>query len=104
RWLPVYWAPELATLAPGTAVEVRGDPVRGRLVLPVVDGAEIWPSGWLRRSAPRGSRQVADPTPETTGTGWLRQVRVDAVLLAVAPVLGLLWSYVDGTGVGGVVV
>jgi hypothetical protein len=104
RWLPVHWSPELATLAPGTAIEVRGDPVRGRLVLPVVDGAEIWPSGRLRRSAPRGGREVADPMPETTGTGWARQVRVDAVLLAVAPVLGLLWAYVDGSGVGGFVV
>ena len=104
RWLPVHWSPELATLAPGSAIEVRGDPVRGRLVLPVVDGAELWPSGRLRRGAPRGSREVADPLPETTGTGWARQVRVDAVLLAIAPVLGLLWAYVDGTGVGGFVV
>lgn len=104
RWLPVHWAPELATLAPGTAVQVLGDPVRGRLVLPVVDGAEIWPSGRLRRTTPRGSRQVADPMPETTGTGWARQVRVDAVLLVIAPVLGLLWAFVDGSGTGGFVV
>jgi hypothetical protein len=101
RWLPVHWAPELATLAPGTAIEVRGDPVRGRVVLPVVDGAELWPSGRLRRGAPRGSRQVADPMPESTGTGWGRQVRADAVLLAAAPLLGLLWAYVDGSGFPG---
>lgn len=104
RWLPVHWSPELATLAPGTAIEARGDPVHRRLVLPVVEGAELWPSGRLRRNAPRGSREVAGPLPESTGTGWGRQVRVDAALLAVAPVLGLLWAYVDGTGAGGFVV
>lgn len=104
RWLPVHWSPELATLAPGTPIEVRGNPGRGRLVLPVVDGAELWPSGRLHDRAPRGGREVADPMPESTGTGWGRQVRGDAVLLAVAPVLGLLWAYVDGSGVGGFVV
>ena len=104
RWLPVHWSPELAMLAPGTAIEVRGDPARGRLVLPVLDGAELWPSGRLRRDATRGSREIADPMPESTGTGWGRQVRVDAIGLAVAPVLGLLWAYVDGSGVGGFVV
>lgn len=103
RWLPVYWAPELATLAPGTPIELRGNPARGRLVLPVVDGAEIWPSGRLRERVPRGNREVAASMPESTGTGWGRQVRGDAVLMAIAPVLGLLWAYVDGSGVGGFV-
>lgn len=104
RWLPVYWAPELATLSPGTTIEVRGDPVRGRLVLPVVDGAELWPSGRLRARPPRGDRQVTGPAAETTGVGWLRQLRVDSLPLVAAPVLGLLWSYIDGSGVGGFVV
>lgn len=104
RWLPVHWSPELAVLAPDSAIEVRGDPARRRLVLPVVDGTEIWPSGRLRRNAPRGTREVADPMPESTGTGWGRQVRGDAVVLAVAPVIGLLWAYVVGGGVGGFVV
>jgi hypothetical protein len=101
RWLPVYWAPELARLAPGTPVELRGDPARHRLVLPVVDGAELWPSGRVRVSPPRGNRQVADPDPETADTGWGRQVRGDLVTLVVAPVLGILWAYVDGAGPGG---
>lgn len=104
RWLPVYWSPELAQLAPSTPIEVRGDPVRGRLVLPVVDGAELWPSGRLRTAPPRGEREVADPMPETVSVGWARQLRADAVPVAVAPVLGLLWTYVDGSGVGGFLV
>jgi hypothetical protein len=104
RWLPVHWAPELATLAPDSPVEVRGTPAPGRLVLPVVDGAEIWPSGRVRSRAPRGSREVADPMPGSTGAGWGRQLRGDSVLLLVAPVLGLLWAYIDGSGTGGFVV
>jgi hypothetical protein len=103
RWLPVHWSPELARLAPGTPIELRGNP-NGRLALPVVDGAELWPSGRLRASAPRGSRQVVDPAPETADTGWGRQVRADLVPLVAAPALGLLWSYVDGSGPGGFVV
>jgi hypothetical protein len=101
RWLPVYWAPELARLAPGSTIELRGDPGRGRLVLPVVDGAELWPSGRLRTRPPRGDRRVADPEPETAGTGWGRQVRGDLVPVLIAPVLGLLWAYLDSAGPAG---
>ena len=100
RWLPVHWSPELAVLAPGTPIELRGDP-KGKLVLPVVDGAELWPSGRLRMAPPRGNRQVVDPAPDTAGTGWGRQVRADVIPLVAAPVLGLLWAYVDGSGAGG---
>jgi len=101
RWLPVYWAPELARLAPDSVIELRGDPTRGRLVLPVVDGAELWPSGRLRARPPRGDRRVADPDPETADTGWARQVRGDLVAVVVAPVLGILWAYLDSAGPGG---
>jgi uncharacterized SAM-binding protein YcdF (DUF218 family) len=104
RWLPVHWSPELAGLAPDGLIEVRGDPVRGRLVLPVIDGAELWPSGRLRARPPRGNRQVADAAPGTSHVGWGRQIRGDAVSLAAAPVLGLLWAYVDNSGPGGFVV
>jgi hypothetical protein len=101
RWLPVYWAPELARLAPGSLIELRGDPARGRLVLPVVDGAELWPSGRLRVPPPRGDRRVADPEPDTAATGWARQVRGDLVPVLIAPVLGILWAYLDSAGPGG---
>jgi hypothetical protein len=101
RWLPVHWAPELARLAPDTPLEARGDPVRGRRVLPVVDGAEIWPSGRLRGRTPRGERQVTGPGEAPEAAGWARQLRSDAVALVVAPVLGLLWAFLDGSGAGG---
>src|SRR4051794_15283873 len=63
RRLPVHWAPELDRMSPGTRVEVHGDPARDRLVLPVVDDTEVWPSGRLRARQPRGDRQqsAADP-------------------------------------------
>lgn len=104
RWLPVYWSPELARLVPGSLLRVHGDPGRRSLVMPGLDGAELWPSGRLRRRPPRGDRSEADPEPEPAGTGWGRQVRGDAVALVFAPVLGLLWAFVDTSGVAGFVV
>jgi hypothetical protein len=100
RWVPVHWSEELARLGPGSLIGVHGRPERGRLVLPVADGAEVWPSGRVRNRAPRGERRQADPDPESSGT-WGRQLRGDAVGLVVAPVLGLLWAYLDGSGAGG---
>jgi hypothetical protein len=101
RWLPVHWSPELAQLAPDTAVEVHGDPVRGRRVLPVLAGAELWPSGRLRSRPPRGERQVTGPGEAPEEAGWGRQLRSDSVALVVAPVLGLLWAFIDESGAGG---
>ncbi|GAB4082661.1 hypothetical protein GCU67_11850 [Modestobacter muralis] len=101
RWLPVHWAPELDRLTPGTPVTVHGDPARGRLVLPVLDGAEVWPSGRLRGKEPRGQVRQAPVVPAATELGMARQARADGVLPFLAPVLGLLWAYVDSSGVLG---
>jgi len=103
RWVPVFWTPELAGLAPGSRIELRGDPASGRLVLPVVGGAEVWPSGRVRTRAPRGEQRAPRPTPGTAPVGMARQARVDAVVVFAAPVLGLLWAYVDGSGALGFV-
>jgi hypothetical protein len=105
RWLPVHWSPELAALEPDTRIEVRGDVAAGRTALPVVDGAEVWPSGRLRTRRPRGEQRVVVPAdlgkePVT----WLRQVRSDVLIVLAAPVLGLLWAFVDGSGTAGFVV
>jgi hypothetical protein len=104
RWLPVYWAPELDRLPPSTRIEVHGDPARDRLVLPVVEGAEVWPSGRLRSREPRGDLRQAAVDPAATEVGLARQARADGVLPFLAPVLGLLWAYVDSSGVPGFLV
>jgi hypothetical protein len=101
RWLPVHWSPELARLAPDTRLEVRGDPARGARVLPVVEGTEVWPAGRLRSRAPRGEQQVTGPGEAPEEATWARQLRGDGVGLVVAPVLGLLWAFVDESGGGG---
>ncbi|PZA19128.1 DUF3592 domain-containing protein, partial [Modestobacter versicolor] len=104
RWVPVHWTPELDRLAPGTRLEVHGDPARDRLVLPVVDGAEVWPSGRVRDREPRGDLRQAAVDPQATDVGLARQVRADGVFPLLAPVLGLLWAYVDSSGVAGFLV
>jgi hypothetical protein len=101
RWVPVHWAPELDRLPPGARIEVRGDPARERLVLPVVEGAEIWPSGRVHDRAPRGDLRQAPVDPAATDVGLARQARADGVLPFLAPVLGLLWAYVDSSGLLG---
>jgi hypothetical protein len=104
RWLPVHWAPELDRLAPGTRIEVHGDPARQLVVLPVVEGAEVWASGRVRSRAPRGDLRQAAVDPAATDVGLARQVRADGVLPFLAPVLGLLWAYLDRSGVPGFLV
>ena len=103
RWVPVHWSPELAALEPDSPVELRGD-LAGRSVLPVIDGAEVWPSGRLRTRPPRGERRVVVPedAPDRPPS-WARQVRSDVVVVFAAPLLGLLWAYVDGSGPAGFV-
>ncbi|MGY1615784.1 DUF3592 domain-containing protein [Geodermatophilus sp. SYSU D00691] len=103
RWVPVHWSPELAALEPDGPVQLRGD-LAGRAVLPVVDGAEVWPSGRLRSRPPRGERAVVVPADAPAGPPtWARQVRSDVVVVIAAPVLGLLWAYLDGSGTAGFV-
>ncbi|SDX86646.1 hypothetical protein SAMN05661080_01493 [Modestobacter sp. DSM 44400] len=101
RWVPVHWAPELDRLTPDSLLEVRGDPARDRLVLPVVDGSEVWPSGRMRTRVPRGDVRQAAVDPDALDPGLGRQARADGVVPFLAPVLGLLWAYVDGSGAGG---
>jgi hypothetical protein len=101
RWLPVHWTPELDRLAPDTRVTLHGDPDRDRLVLPVLAGAEVWPSGRLRSREPRGQLRQAPVVPDAAELGMARQARADGVLPFLAPGLGLLWAYVDGSGLPG---
>ena len=101
RWLPVHWSPELDRLRPGSAVSVHGDPATDPRVLPVVGGQQVWPSGRLRRAEPRGNLTQAPVDPAAADVGMARQLRGDVVVVALAPVVGVLWAYVDGSGPAG---
>jgi hypothetical protein len=111
-WVPVFWEPVLGDLMTGTPAAIHGNPDRGGVVVDIA-GTLIWPSGWRRASPPRGEhrsnagrwsqgaerRRAGDP--EWTGTApvsMARQARGDVALLLAAPIMGLLWSYIDGLG------
>ena len=102
RWIPVHFDPILATLPAPTSVQLHGDPQRRGLAAAEVDGVWLDPSGPIRATEPRGRRidSPARPDPDALAdTSWRRQLRADAVLLTPAPVVGLLWVYLDGGGV-----
>jgi hypothetical protein len=106
RWIPVYFEPALITLPTPTAVALHGDPRRNRLVAAVIDGVVLYPSGRVLRDDPRGRRvdnpSVVDDSVRAraaTALGLLPQLRADAVLIVPAPLIGLLWAFLDGGGV-----
>jgi hypothetical protein len=106
RWIPVYFDPVLVTLPTPSSVALHGDPRRHRLVAAVVDGTVLYPSGRVVRDDPRG-RRVDNPSEvddsvrarAVTVRGLLRQLRADIVLIVPAPLIGLVWAYLDGGGV-----
>lgn len=106
RWIPVYFDPVLVTLPTPSSVRVYGDPWRNRLVAAEIGGTVVYPSGRVVKSDPRG-RRVDNPSEvdesvqsrAVTVGGPLRQLQADAVLIVPAPLIGLLWSYLDGDGV-----
>jgi uncharacterized protein DUF3592 len=103
-WVSVHWDPVLETLAPGEKALVHGNPARDRVVTFDIDGTHVWQAGRRRSRPPRGEvdREGVDPqrTDRVVGTDipLTRQFRVDAGVLAAAPILGLLWAYVDDGG------
>ncbi len=100
-WVPVYWDEAVSALPRDTPITVHGNPRRDRLVLPVIDGTPIWPSGGRRESAPKGGATQPPPQNPPPRRSLLRQVRGDAAGLLFAPLLGLLWAYTDESGVAG---
>jgi hypothetical protein len=103
-WIPVHWDPVLETLGPGETALVHGRPSRDRVVTFDIDGTHVWQAGRRRLRPPRGDVDREGVAPESTdrvvGTDvpLVRQFRADAGLLAAAPILGLLWAYVDDGG------
>lgn len=105
RWIPVHFDPVLLTMPAPAPVQVSGDPERHRLVAAQVDGRWLYPSGPVRAREPRGRRIDSPATPDidalagVTVPGWGRQLRADAALLTPAPMIGLLWTFLDGGGI-----
>ncbi|SFQ98962.1 hypothetical protein SAMN04488564_101754 [Lentzea waywayandensis] len=98
RWLPVYYDPVLVTLPSPSSVELRG----GRVAL--IDGVTVYPSGRPVTKHPRGRRldNPVRPDPDTRAPrGLAAQLRVDAVFMVPAPVVGLFWAYLDRSGFTG---
>jgi hypothetical protein len=101
RWIPVHFDPILVALPAPTTVALRGDPQGRGLVAAEVDGVWLDPSGPIRATEPRGRRIDSPAIPDADALGdisWRRQLRADAVLLTPAPVVGLLWVFLDGGG------
>ncbi|MGH4024320.1 MAG: hypothetical protein ACRDRV_07015, partial [Pseudonocardiaceae bacterium] len=110
RWIPVHFDPVLLTLPAPAPVLMHGDPYRHRLVAVEVDGSWLYPSGPVRTSEPTGRRidsparpdndmAPGDTAPDAARCGWRRQLQADAVLLTPAPIVGLLWVFLDDGGV-----
>jgi hypothetical protein len=103
-WVSVHWDPVLETIGPGEKALVHGRPARDRVLTFDIDGTHVWQAGRRRTRPPRGDidREGTDPerTDRVVGTDMplARQFRADAGLLAAAPILGLLWAYVDDGG------
>jgi hypothetical protein len=112
-WLPVHWDPVLTTMLSKAPCRVHGRPMVDRVIVVAVDGMPIWQSWRKRRDQPGGQlrssttvwsksaqRRVAAETAPTH-IGLARHLRGDGVIALVAPLLGLVWAFLDGTGVAG---
>ncbi|HEY0808051.1 MAG TPA: DUF3592 domain-containing protein [Pseudonocardiaceae bacterium] len=104
RWIPVYFDPAVLSLPAPTTVQARGN----RLIAVEIPGATLYPSGRARRAEPPGRRTDSPAQPDTytaaraaTAARWRHQLRVDAALLVPAPLIGLLWTYLDDSGLTG---
>ncbi len=107
RFVPVHFDPVLVGLPSPADVRLHGDPLRDRLVAAEVNGRLLHASGPVRRAEPPG-RRIDNPSrpdgsaPERAARlGPLgRQLVADLPLLLPAPLVALLWTWVDGGGLG----
>jgi hypothetical protein len=116
-WVPVYWQPGLATLMAGTPCRVHGNPALDRLLVVEVDGIPVWPAGRRRPDRPKTKGEWLESAQKWTKgaqkqrerdggapverVALARHLGGDVALVLPAPVLGILWAYIDGSGAGG---
>jgi hypothetical protein len=116
-WVPVHWDPVLTGLLAKTPATVHGRPSRDRMVVVDVEGTPVWQAGRRRSEPPRGEitqdaprwskaakkRTEAEARAGTKAPpapiGLARQFRTDGALIVAAPLIGLMWAYVNGGGV-----
>lgn len=101
-WVPVYWDPAVERIgAEPVTVIAHGSPQTDALISFDVYGVSVWPSGRRRMTEPKGTeRELVAPTDSML---MMRQTRADAVVVFLAPLLGILWGYIDGSGPAGFV-
>jgi hypothetical protein len=75
-------------------------------VIDLPGGQRLYPSGRARRTEPPGRRTDSPTRPDaytearaTEANRWRRQLRTDAALVVPAPVIGVLWAYLDDGGI-----
>jgi hypothetical protein len=116
-WVPVYWQPGLASVLAGTPCKVHGNPALDKLLVVEVGGTPIWPAGRRRPAKPKTKgdwieglvkyTKTAEKQREREGGPEIEQVSLprhmagDLALVLPAPLLGLLWAYIDSSGVAG---
>lgn len=105
RWIPVHYDPVLTALPSPAVVTAHGDPARHRLVPVVVARRTLWPSGAVSTVEPRGRRHDNPTGPDDHAAGRAadldrlgRRLRALLPLAAPAPVVALLWAWVDRGG------
>lgn len=105
RWIPVHFDPLLVGLPSPVTMRLHGDPLRDRLVAAEVEGRVLHASGPVRTQEPRGRRTDNPSAPDTATLQRMarlallhRQFRADLPLLIPAPIVALLWTYVEGGG------
>jgi hypothetical protein len=119
-WIPVYWQPGLAAILAGTPAKVHGNPVLDRLLVVDVNDTTVWPSARRKPGKPRGKGEWIEGSlkysktavkqrereggPDIETVSMPKQLAGDISFVLLAPILGLLWAYVDRSGVAGFVV
>lgn len=118
-WVPVHWDPALTRLRPGTQATLHGKPGAGRVVAVDLGDTTVWQAaGRVRTDPPRGELDLDEdvwsppgkagrpvtPSTEPADVGLGRHLRTDGALLVAAPLLGLAWAYIDGTGWAGAII
>lgn len=105
RFVPVHFDPVLVGLPGPADARLHGDPLRDRLVAAEIDGRLLHASGPVRGAEPPG-RRIDNPSrpdgsaPERAArlAPLCRQLLADLPLLLPAPLVALLWTWVDGGG------